>query len=85
MKPGIKTTEFWITFLTAMVGPISLLLVATGVFDDLVSAEETLGGVVQASAVLVANITSAWAAVHYTQGRSEVKASQSIFGADDEK
>lgn len=68
-KPGIKTTEFWVTVTVQAVGVVAALgLVTPEQSDVLVKAVTQVGGIV---AMLVA-------AFAYNQGRSQVKASENF-------
>ena len=62
MKPGYKTSEFWLSLLVVLLGS----LMASGIVAD--------GGMV---AKIVGGILSALAALGYTSGRSSVKKAES--------
>jgi len=71
IKPGIKTSEFWITAVANIVGAVIAILVARG----LISGEEGELWIQLAGAVLVAVIPVALALINasYIKGRSELK------------
>lgn len=87
-KPGIRTTEFWVTLLTALVGPGVALLVGFGVFDaeldqeattdTLTSLISTISGAVVAAVGL---ITGAVSARRYSENRMQVKTAAVTAGA----
>lgn len=66
MKPGYKSTEFWLSLGAALVGA----LLASGVFESDGITAKIIGG---ASAVL--------AALGYTAGRAFVKSADATAGA----
>lgn len=79
-KPGIKTTEFWVTLLQALVGPVVMLLVALGIFKadteqaqvvDAVNANST--AIVESVAVVVGMISSVLATGKYVTARTKAK------------
>ncbi len=82
-KSGFKTTEFWVTLLQALVGPVVMVLVAVGIFsadmnqevvtDELVTNIQTLA---TTAAAMVAVWTSASATKKYTESRATVKAAK---------
>ncbi|KMY67133.1 hypothetical protein AAU61_14500 [Desulfocarbo indianensis] len=66
-KPGIKTTEFWVTVMVQVVGVVAALgLVPPEQSDVLVKAVTQVGGI-------VAMLASAFA---YNKSRGQVKASE---------
>lgn len=70
-KPGIKTTEFWVSTLTIVAGSIISLLVTYNVLN---SEEASAWMRVLVSFIpLIAMILSAWVATNYTGSRTEVK------------
>ena len=79
-KPGIKTTEFWVTLLQALVGPVVMILIAAGIFNadvdqtvvtnDLTSGLQSLA---TAAGGIFAVITSSSAVKTYTASRATVK------------
>lgn len=80
MKPGIKTTEFWLTFLQALIGPVVLMLVATGVLSpeaDPTAITESVSAqsdaIVQSVLAIVGTIGSVLAVKGYTAERTKAK------------
>lgn len=79
VKPGVRTTEFWLTAILALVGPIVTILVGAGVIDasnadavtDTVTTSST--GIVEAVTVVIANVTALLGVRKYIQGRTDVK------------
>lgn len=80
MKPGIKSTEFWLTKLAAIIGPLIAILVVTGILSpdtDQGALAETVtsnvdaivGGVV----ALVGVIGSVIATRGYSKDRTNAK------------
>lgn len=72
MKPGIKTTEFYISLVVSLVGPIVAILVIAGV----IRADEADGLVEQLTVAVTTvgtNLVSAWAAINYARTRTEAK------------
>jgi len=65
MKPGIATTEFWVTLATAIIGILLVLGVVPGTFpqNEVVAAIEKIAGAVIAIFV----------ALGYIKARTEVK------------
>jgi len=81
-KAGIKTSEFWVTLIQALVGPIVMILVAAGVFIPETNQAEVTSAVnsnmdvvVQAVLAVVAQIGSVLAVGKYTKARTELKSS----------
>lgn len=78
-KPGIKTTEFWITGVLAFLGPVLTLLVGFGVVNpnDVTEITDTVttsvNGIKDAVIVAITNITSLIAVKGYLTSRTEVK------------
>lgn len=68
MKPGWKTTEFWMTLLTQLVG----LLVILGVIStqDRASIEGALSSAITAVVTLIAQVSVLW---KYIQDRTQLK------------
>lgn len=83
MKPGIKTSEFWVTLIVSVLGPLLTILAMMGVisFEDVAEMQESLTTATteigKAVALIVANIASAWTAIRYTQQRTSLKANYS--------
>ena len=73
IKPGIKTSEFWITIVVNIVTAVMGILAVRG----LVSVEEGNLYVVLASAIVaaIAPIVLAFTTGKYIQSRAQVKAS----------
>lgn len=59
MKPGIKTTEFWVSLVTAVAGvAVSLGLITTGQADSISGAAGTIaGGLMTAAAAFGYNLS----------------------------
>ncbi len=80
-KPGVKTTEFWLSALLALVGPIVTLLVGTDVFSaaDAAAVTENITtnstAIVQSVTLIVANVTSLLGVGSYVRSRTAVKSS----------
>lgn len=81
MTNGVKTTEFWVTLVQALVGPIVMVLVAAGIFmpeTDQAAVSETintnLSSGIQAVLAIIAQITSVSAVKNYTAARTDLKA-----------
>ena len=78
-KPGVKTTEFWVTALLALVGPIVTILVGAGVVQpaDAEEVTDTVTSNAQAikdsTLLLTSNLTSLFAVRKYVGARTEVK------------
>lgn len=77
MKPGFKTTEFWLTMVKAVVGPALAFLVASGTLapdvvdeGDVTQYIEQIAG---ATMALVALFMSGRAVQTYTENRIGVK------------
>ena len=80
IKPGYKTTEFWVTLATALVGPVVMVLVGFGVFSSdvdqaAVTSELTTAftSVADTVGAVIALIISSSAAKRYTGARTDVK------------
>lgn len=79
MKPGIKTTEFWVTLILAIIGPVLTILVVSGqlspegaeVVGDV--AESAVPAIADAVSVIIANVTSLLAVRKYISARTELK------------
>lgn len=69
VKPGVRTTEFWLTLLVATVGPLVTVFVSTGLFP---------AGTVETVALIVANLTSLLAAGRYVDVRTKIKEAAEI-------
>lgn len=63
-KPGMRTTEFWITAVVALAGPLITFLISAEIFTPEYGAQAT---------IIVANIVSLLAAAGYTKARSDLK------------
>ena len=79
-KPGIKTTEFWLTTLQALVGPVVAILVVFGVVNPDVDATALTEGTNAAVKDAVAGLTalvalwrSATVVTSYTEQRTAAK------------
>lgn len=78
-KPGVKTSEFWISLLASLAGPVVAILMAADVFrpdtdvDQLVRSFQVLAEHV---VVIIGLITGSLSAKSYTQARSQLKASE---------
>ena len=68
MKPGIKTTEFWLT----LAAQIIAMLVIVGVVSstDQQTVETAVGDAIKAVGALAASVITLW---RYVQGRIELK------------
>ncbi len=77
MKPGIKTTEFWVALALSLVGPIVTTLVGFGVFREENAAEVqgSLSTVVDSVSVIVTNIVSIVSVKTYIDARTGLKLS----------
>lgn len=78
-KPGVKTTEFWLTAVLALVGPLVTILVGSGVIEagDAAQVTETVDGsaraIVEAVTVVITNVVSLASVRKYVQARTDVK------------
>ncbi len=76
-RSGVKTTEFWLTLVKGMVGPLLAILVASGTLTpDSVSEDEVVGHIdtiVGGVMALVALFMSGRAVQTYTEARTAVK------------
>ncbi len=71
MKPGYKTTEFWIVLLTGLITAVVGVLVANGLMST-----ATSDAVVQIMGLLVVALVPVvlgWISTRYTHGRTAVK------------
>ncbi len=68
-KPGVKTTEFWVTVLVQVIGVILALGVVTP------DQADTLTKAVTQGSGIIAMLISAFA---YTKGRAAVKAADAV-------
>jgi len=68
-KPGIKTTEFWISGMMALVGPIVSICVSVRDGSALSDPEALIQSVV----LVVSNISSLFAVRGYVSARVKVK------------
>jgi hypothetical protein len=74
-KPGIKTTEFWLTAVVNIAGAVVALLAGYGLVRE---DEGTLWlALVRALAVAVIPLALAWVNSSYIRARSEVKRNSS--------
>lgn len=79
MKPGIKSTEAWMTAVLALVGPLVTVLVLAGVFDaadaEAVTDTVTTNGrsIVEGVTVLIGNVTSLLGVRKYIGARTVLK------------
>ena len=76
MKPGYKTTEFWLTLAKGLVGPVLAILVAAGVFMPGIDEEAVSGHVEQIVVGVVAVVglvVSGGAVAVYTVARTDAK------------
>lgn len=79
-KPGVKTTEFWVTLISSLSGPIVAILVAAGAFHSGVSPDEfaskfnpAIQALVDNTVVIIGLITGAVATGTYTKQRTAAK------------
>ena len=74
-RPGVRTSEFWISLALALVGPLVTLLVGFGVFreDQATEVQSNLTAAVEAVAVIVSNVVSILAAKGYVSARTGLK------------
>ena len=72
MKPGVSSTEFWITLGAALVS----VLTASGVFNP-AQSDALLNGITQ----LVGSVGAILAAMNYTNSRGKVKSNEQKAGA----
>lgn len=84
MKPGVKTTEFWLSLLAALMGPIIAILITMGVIGPDVdptalsdSIMSHLNVIVDAVVQLIGLITPVFVAKSYNASRATVKAATS--------
>lgn len=75
MRPGVKTTEFWITTLLTLVGPIVTLLVGFGVFreEQATEVQANLTTAIEGVSVVISNLVSVVTAGRYVKARTELK------------
>ena len=85
MKPGVKTSEFWLSTIVAFIGPIVAILVASGIVTP--EAEGELAGAIEQLIAAIAVIIGVWggtsAAKNYTNARAAVKQTGSLTGEHD--
>lgn len=74
MKPGYKTTEFWLTFAAVIGG----LVMASGAFEPASCSASWCGGVLS----ILGLILSALGAMGYTFNRSKLKSFDTIAKAE---
>lgn len=67
MKPGIMTTEFWVSLAAVIIG----LLVTLGVVPSTFPTSELIVAIEKIAGAIIAIIT----ALYYTRARSSLKAS----------
>ena len=71
MKPGVRTSEFWITAVVDVVAAVVAILSARGL---LAAGEQDLWiTLAQAVATAVAPLVAAWVTKAYVDGRSALK------------
>lgn len=80
MKPGIKTTEFWVSAIQGILGPVIAILIVAGVLSPDIDPETLagdvsmhIGTIVEAAVALFALWKSAKVVQTYTASRTEVK------------
>jgi len=71
IKPGWKTTEFWLTGVTVLIGALIGIFVVYGVLTK--EQAEAWTQLLIAFAGLVIPVAIAWATIRYGQGRAELK------------
>lgn len=78
-RPGVRTTEFWVTLVQSLVGPAVLVFIAVlwlhmepseATADNLNSAIEKAVGLI---VLITTNINSARAVIKYTESRTVLK------------
>lgn len=69
--PGIKTTEFWMAAIGALVAAVVPLLIAYGVLDN--EQGELWAGLIMAVAAIVVPIVIGSIVKAYTAARTEIK------------
>ena len=73
-QPGYKTTEFWLTTITAIAAPVIALLVTRGYIP---SEEQSLWlDLVNAAAMPIALLVSSIVVATYTNSRKSIKEAQ---------
>ena len=80
MKPGFKTTEFWLAMFASLAGPALALLISFGLIDPGVDVDATGGALTQALTDVVRSVTALvgvatplFASRSYTAARASVK------------
>jgi len=75
MKPGIKTTEFWVALALTLVGPLVAVMVGFGVFkeEQAVEVQSSMSLVIESVSVIASNIVSLVAARSYINARTGLK------------
>lgn len=74
-KPGIRTTEFWITAISQLVAAI--VVIASGIYGVELEVDVYTRVVATAGVLIQATLTAVW----YTRGRTAVKAQDVKAGA----
>lgn len=73
-KPGVKTSEFWLTAVVNVAAAIIAILAARGLVSD--TEGELWLQLVEAIAVAIAPLVMAIVTAVYTNGRAKVKSAQ---------